>query len=69
MVKKATVRKSTTDQATVADVVRVLEHIEWYCRQARLMLRQLDKKTPIKLSRELKAMMKAAPPLPQGAGC
>ncbi len=69
MAKKTATGASTSEQVTVAEVIKTLEFIEWYCRHARLMLRQLDKKTPIKLTRELKAMIKAAPPNPTSSVC
>ena len=67
MARKTAAGASASNEATVADVVKILEHIEWYCRQARLMLRQIDKKTPIKLTRELKAKMKESQPYPYNA--
>lgn len=57
------------DETTVAEVLKILEAIEWHCRRARLLLKGLDKKTPIKLSRQVRAMMKEPAPGYQTAGC
>ncbi len=58
---KGTKAPAKAEHATVAHVIGALEHMERHSRLMRLMLKQLDPKTPIKMTPEIKGLLKAAP--------